>query len=58
VQGKWWDKITGIMRVGKNELTNEAEIYLSPEEAEDLKEIIRSARLDKARTFYKILKEL
>ena len=46
------------MRVGKNELTNEAEIYLSPEEAEDLKEIIMSARLDKARTFYKILKEL
>ena len=46
------------MRVGKNELMNEAEIYLSPEEAEDLKEIIMSARLDKARTFYKILKEL
>jgi hypothetical protein len=46
------------MRAGWNKLTNEAEIYLSPEEAEDLKEIISSARLDKARTFYKILKEL
>ena len=46
------------MRVGRNQLTNEAEIYLSEEEAEELKEIVRGSRLDRARTFYKILKEL
>jgi hypothetical protein len=46
------------MRVGKNQITNEAELYLSPEEAEDLKTIIRGSRLDIARSFYKVLKEL
>ena len=46
------------MRVGKNELTGEGEIYLQPDEIKDIKEIIRGARLDKARGFYKILTEL
>jgi hypothetical protein len=46
------------MRVGKNGVTGEGEIYLEPEESEMLKEIIRGARLDLARHFYKILTEL
>lgn len=46
------------MRVGRNELTGEGEIYLEPDEIEDMKFIIKGARLDKARRFYKILKEL
>jgi hypothetical protein len=46
------------MRVGRNELTGEGEIYLDPQECQMMKEIIRSARLDMARHFYKILKEL
>lgn len=47
-----------IMRVGRNNITNENELYLSDEEAEELKEIVRGSRLDRARTFYQILKEL
>ena len=46
------------MRVGKNGETGEGEIYLEPDESEIMKEIIRGARLDHARRFYKILKEL
>ena len=46
------------MRVGKNGVTGEGEIYLEPDESEILKEIIRGARLDLARHFHKILKEL
>ena len=44
--------------MGKNQITNEAELYLSQEEAEDLKTIIRGSRLDIARGFYKVLTEL
>lgn len=46
------------MRVGKNQITGEGEIYLDSQECEDMKEIIRGARLDIARHFHKILKEL
>ena len=46
------------MRVGKNELTGEGEIYLEPDEIDDMKYIIKGARLDKARRFQKILSEL
>ena len=46
------------MRVGKNELTGEGEIYLEPDEIDDMKYIIRGSRLDKARRFQKILSEL
>ena len=46
------------MRVGKNELTGEGEIYLEPDEIDDMKFIIRGSRLDKARRFQKILNEL
>ena len=45
------------MRVGKNQVTGEGEIYLEPE-IEDMKYIIRGSRLDKARKFQKILTEL
>lgn len=46
------------MRVGKNMMTGEGEIYLEPDEIEDMKYIIRGSRLDKARKFQKILTEL
>ena len=46
------------MRVGKNGVSGESEIYLEPDESEVMKEIVRGARLDMARRFYKILKEL
>lgn len=46
------------MRVGRNELTGEGEIYLEPDEIDDMKFIIRGSRLDKARRFQKILNEL
>lgn len=46
------------MRVGKNQVTGEGEIYLEPDEIEDMKYIIRGSRLDKARKFQKILTEL
>lgn len=47
-----------IMRAGKNRLTNEFEIYLDAEEAEEMKEMIRSAKLPHRRTFNKLLSEL
>ena len=46
------------MRVGKNQVTGEGEIYLEPDEIEDMKFMIRGSRLDKARKFQKILTEL
>lgn len=46
------------MRVGKNQVTGEGEIYLEPDEIEDMKFVIRGSRLDKARKFQKILTEL
>lgn len=46
------------MRAGKNPLTNESEIYLDAEEAEQLKEMIRSAKLPHRRLFHKLLSEI
>ena len=46
------------MRAGKNMLTNEFEIYLDADEAAELKEMIRSAKLPHRRTFHKLLQEL
>lgn len=46
------------MRVGKNQLTEENEIYLDSEECAMLKDIIRGSHLPKKRNFQKILEEL
>lgn len=46
------------MRVGKHPRTMENEIYLSDEEAEKMKEMVRGASLPLRREFYKILTEL
>lgn len=46
------------MRVGKNELTGEGEIYLDSEECELMKELVRGSHLPIKRKFYKIIKDL
>ena len=45
------------MRTGMNRLTNELEIYLDKEEAEQMQQMVRGASLIHSRTFYKILEE-
>ena len=46
------------MRCGKNPTTGESEIYLSAEEAEQMKEMVRGASLPLRRVFHKLLKEI
>lgn len=46
------------MRVGKNPVTGESELYLNEAEAEQMKEMVRGASLPLRRVFYPILKEL
>jgi hypothetical protein len=46
------------MRVGKNELTDEGELYLDSEECAMLKDIIRGSHLPQKRKFQKVLEEL
>lgn len=46
------------MRAGKNMLTNELEIYLDEDEAAELKEIVRCAKLPQRRTLYKKLMDV
>lgn len=46
-----------IMRTGVNRLTNELEIYLDKEEAEQMQQMVRGASLTHRRTFYKLLEE-
>lgn len=46
------------MRAGKNELTGESEIYLSPDEAEKMKEMVRGASLPLRRVFHRLLSEI
>ena len=46
------------MRVGRNELTGEGEIYLDSEECELMKEIVKGAKLPLKRRFNKIVEEL
>lgn len=46
------------MRVGKNPVTGEAEVYLNEAEAEQMKEMVRGASLPHRRMFNVILKEL
>lgn len=46
------------MRVGKNPVTGEGEIYLDSEECELMKEVVRGSHLPAKRKFHKILEEL
>lgn len=46
------------MRVGRNQLTDEGELFLDSEECAMLKDIIRSAPLPLKRNFQKVLEEL
>ena len=43
------------MRAGKNLSTGESEIYLSVDEAEKMKDMIRGAHLPLKQVFYKLL---
>ena len=43
------------MRVGKNPVTGESEMYLNEAEAEQMKEMVRGASLPLRRVFHKIL---
>lgn len=47
-----------VMRVGKNSITGEGEVYLSAEECELMKAMVRGASLPLRRVFHKILGEL
>ncbi len=44
------------MRAGKNPTTGEREIYLTAEEAEQMKEMVRGAALPLRRVFYDLTK--
>lgn len=46
------------MRAGRNLNTGESEIYLSADEAEQMKEMVRGACLPLRRVFYKLLSEI
>lgn len=46
------------MRAGKNSTTGESEIYMTPEEAEQMKQMVQGASLPLRRTFYKLLQEI
>ena len=47
-----------IMRVGRNPVTDEGELYLDSEECELMKDLVRGANLALRRKFHKILTEL
>lgn len=46
------------MRAGKNSTTGESEIYLTPEEAEQMKEMVRGASLPHRQVFHKLLETI
>lgn len=46
------------MRAGRNNTTGESEIYLMPDEAEQMKAMVRGATLPLRRVFYKLLNEI
>lgn len=46
------------MRAGKNSTTGESEIYLTPEEAEQMKEMVRGAKLPHRQVFHALLEEI
>lgn len=43
------------MRAGRNPTTSESEIYLTDEESEQMKEMVRGASLPLRRVFHKLL---
>ena len=46
------------MRAGKNNITGESEIYLTPDEAEQMKAMVRGASLPHRQTFHKLLETI
>ena len=46
------------MRIGKNPVTFESELYLNDDEVQELKEMVRGTSLPLRRTFHKVLTEL
>lgn len=46
------------MREGKNSTTGESEIYLTPEEAEQMKQMVRGACLPHRQMFHNLLQEI
>lgn len=46
------------MRAGKNEITGESEIYLTPEESEQMKAMVRGASLPHRQMFHKLLETI
>ncbi len=46
------------MRYGMNRVTNEFEIYLSAEEAQEMKQALKSSGLVHSRKFHKLIDEL
>lgn len=46
------------MRVGKNQITGEGEIYLDSEECALMKDVIKGSHLPKKHKFWKIVEEL
>ena len=48
----------GVMRCGRNLSSGESEIYLFPDEAEMMKEMVRGASLPLRRVFHRLLSEI
>ena len=46
------------MRIGKNPVPFESELYLNDDEVQELKEMVIGASLPLRRTFHKVLTEL
>lgn len=46
------------MRAGRNGVTGEGEVYLNPEECDEMKEMVRGASLPLRRKFNHLLSEL
>lgn len=46
------------MRAEKNNITGESEIYLTPDEAEQMKEMVRGACLPQKQLFYDLLSKI
>ncbi len=46
------------MRAGKNEITGESEIYLTHDEAEQMKAMVRGASLPHRQMFHKLLETI
>ena len=47
-----------VMRAGKNPTTGESEIYLSEDEAAQMKDMVQGANLPLRRVFHKLMSEI